>query len=314
MRDLPFSSSEEIAGAAGLHERYVREWLGGMAAARIVEVTADGQRFRLPAAHAAHLTRASAADNLAVFSQYISVLGTVEDLIVESFRNGGGVGYEEYSRFHDIMAEDSGQSVLPALHTSILPLFPDLTSRLTAGIHVLDVGCGRGKALLSLACRYPGSQFTGYDFCLPPLREARKEATLLGLENITFVQQDLTYFEPTRTFDLITAFDAIHDQARPDAVLRAIYRALKPEGYFLMQDIDASSNVAQNLEHPLGPLLYTISTMHCMSVSLASGGLGLGTMWGTERALHMLANAGFQDVQIHRLPHDVQNCYYTLRK
>src|SRR5690606_3222684 len=109
--------------------------------------------------------------------------------------------------------------------------------------------------------------------------------------------------------DLVTAFDAIHDQARPAAVLANIRRALRPGGVFLMQDIRASSHLERNKDHPLGPYLYTISTMHCMSVSLATGGEGLGTVWGEEKALEMLREAGFARVELHRLPHDIMNNY-----
>jgi 2-polyprenyl-3-methyl-5-hydroxy-6-metoxy-1,4-benzoquinol methylase len=115
-------------------------------------------------------------------------------------------------------------------------------------------------------------------------------------------------------FDLITAFDAIHDQAKPDLVLREIVAALRPGGTFLMQDILASSHLEKNLENPLAPFLYTISTMHCMSVSLAQGGAGLGTCWGRELAEKMLRDAGLHEIRVEKLPHDDMNYYYISRK
>ncbi len=132
-----------------------------------------------------------------------------------------------------------------------------------------------------------------------------------------FEVRDLTTFHldgPSARFDLITFFDAIHDQARPDRVPAGICRALKPDGVYLMQDISASSQMENNLDHPLAPLLYTISTMHCMTVSLAQGGIGLGTMWGREKAREMLRNAGFGEIDIHQLEHDIQNDYYVVRR
>jgi 2-polyprenyl-3-methyl-5-hydroxy-6-metoxy-1,4-benzoquinol methylase len=110
--------------------------------------------------------------------------------------------------------------------------------------------------------------------------------------------------------DLITAFDAIHDQARPDKVLAAIAKALKPNGTFLMQDIAASSHMHKNCDHPAGPFLYTISCMHCMTVSLAQNGAGLGAMWGEEQAREMLHAAGFSRIDVKKLPHDFQNSYF----
>lgn len=115
-------------------------------------------------------------------------------------------------------------------------------------------------------------------------------------------------------YGLITAFDAIHDQSKPEQVLKNIYEALAPGGTFLMQDIAASSNVENNIDHPIAPFLYTISCMHCMSVSLAGGGPGLGAMWGKEKALEMLKNARFRDIRIEQLSHDIQNHYYITVK
>lgn len=314
MGQLAASTSDEIAGAAGLNERYVREWLGAMATSKIVTVDPEGKRYALPPEHAAFLTRAAGADNMAVFGQYISVLGSVEDHIVECFKNGGGVPYEAYNRFHEVMAEESGQTVLSSLLETILPLVPGIQKRLKEGIEVLDIGCGSGRALNLMAKTYPNSRFTGYDLCEEPIATATAEAAKQGLTNVQFKQRDLTDFKPEKQYDFITAFDAIHDQARPDKVLSGVYQALKPDGVFLVQDIDASSHVVNNMDHPIGPLLYTISTFHCMSVSLAQGGMGLGTVWGTEKAQEMFREAGFSDVKINRLEHDFQNCFYVIRK
>ncbi|MGH7710609.1 MAG: transcriptional regulator, partial [Gemmatimonadaceae bacterium] len=161
MSKVPHGTSHEIAVSTGLNERYVREWLGAMLTAGVLEYDHATSRFSLPAEHAAFLTRAAAADNLAVFAQYIAVLGTVEDDIVECFRNGGGVPYERFPRFHEVMAEDSGQSVMSTLESHILPLVSGLTDRLARGIHVLDAGCGRGRVLNRLAELFPRSRFVG---------------------------------------------------------------------------------------------------------------------------------------------------------
>jgi 2-polyprenyl-3-methyl-5-hydroxy-6-metoxy-1,4-benzoquinol methylase len=313
MATLPASTSHEIASAAGLDERYVREWLGAMTTGGIIACDASGTRFHLPAEHAACMTRAAAADNMATLSQYFAVLGSVEDEVVDCFHNGGGVPYSSFRRFHEVMAEDSGQSVLPMLVDEILPLAAGIPEALERGIDVLDIGCGSGRALNLMARTWPNSHFVGYDLSAEAVQAARREAARHGVSNIRFEQRDLTHFSEPARYDLITAFDAIHDQKDPLRVLRGIASALRPGGTFLMQDIAGSSHVHKNLDHPIGPLLYTISCMHCMTVSLAQGGAGLGAMWGSEMAGELLRQAGFSEITVRHLPHDVQNNYTIAR-
>lgn len=316
MADAPPLTSAELAGRARLVERYVREWLGALVVSGVVEFDPAHSTYRLPPEHAALLTDGGSA-NLAVFAQYIPLLGTVEDDVARCFRDGGGVPYSRYTRFHEVMAQDSGQTVLPALFEHILPLAAGLGERLAAGVNVLDVGCGRGRALLLMAQRFPNSHFTGYDLSADAVVWAQEQARRQGLGNLRFETRDLSDFENSATpgaFDFVTTFDAVHDQARPLAVLKGIFRTLKSGGVYLMQDIHASSHVHNNCNHPLGTLLYTISCMHCMTVSLAQGGDGLGAMWGREHAETLLRTAGFEDVAVHQLAHDVQNDYYVMHK
>jgi 2-polyprenyl-3-methyl-5-hydroxy-6-metoxy-1,4-benzoquinol methylase len=133
---------------------------------------------------------------------------------------------------------------------------------------------------------------------------------------VAFEQRDLSTFDVDATpeaFAYVTTFDAVHDQARPLALLRGIRRTLEPGGVYLMQDIQGSSHVHENLEHPGAPLLYMISCMHCMTVSLAQGGEGLGAMWGEQKARELLAEAGFTSVDVHLLEHDPFNAYFVVR-
>jgi len=313
MSELPPSTSEQIAMAARLKERYVREWLGAMVTGGIVEYDPDHGTYRLPPEHASSLIREAASDNIAVFAQYIPLMGTVEDKIVECFKKGGGVPYSDFGRFHEVMAEDSGQTVVAALMDSILYLVPGLVEDLKRGIDVLDVGCGSGRALNLMARHFPESRFTGYDISQQAIAMGRTEAEQQGITNLRFEVKDVTALDASLQYALITAFDAIHDQAQPDRVLQGIATALHANGTFLMQDIAASSQVHKNIDHPVGPLLYTLSCMHCMTVSLASNGAGLGAMWGEEMARKMLKEAGFTKVEIKKLPHDFQNIYYIIK-
>jgi ubiquinone/menaquinone biosynthesis C-methylase UbiE len=318
MRNQAPQTSAEIAARAGLHERYVREWLGAMVTSGVVSFDpGHGGRYQLPAEHAAYLTRAAAADNLAVFTQYFAVLGSVEDDVVNCFRNGGGVPYERFPRFHAVMAEDSGQSVLSSLESHILPLVPGLADRLARGARALDAGCGSGRILNRLAELFPRSRFVGMDLSEDAIRTAREEAAARGLGNVEFVTADLSAFDQSsqsESFDLVTTFDAVHDQARPLKLLQGIHRALKRDGVYLMQDIKGSSHLEKNIDHPIGTFLYTVSCLHCMTVSLAQGGEGLGAMWGEEKTREYLERAGFGTVEKHELSHDIQNNWYVVRK
>lgn len=307
--------SVELAGESGLDERYVREWLGALTAARVLEMDSERDVYRLPAEHAARLTRQAEA-NLAVYAQFPGLLGGVEDDVLRCFRKGGGVPYERYERFHEVMAEDSGQTVLPALIDHILPLAPGLIERLGAGIRVLDAGCGRGRALMLMARQFPRSRFVGFDLSEEAIGWAREQAEKEGIDNLQFEVRDLSDFdreaEPA-SFDLVTTFDAVHDQARPLNVLTGIRRSLADDGVYLAQDIRGTSHPHSDADLPLGPFLYAVSVMHCMTVSLAQGGEGLGTMWGIERIRDHLERAGFGSIEVHRLEHDEQNDYFVAR-
>jgi SAM-dependent methyltransferase len=314
MAGRPPATSRQIAEAANLNERYVREWLGAMVTGRIVDYNPDAGTYALPPEHAAFLTRAAGPNNLAGPTQIIALLAQVEEPIVACFRNGGGVPYSAYPRFQRLMAEDSATVHDAALIESILPLVPGLAERLQAGIDVADVGCGSGHAINLMAKAFPRSRFTGFDFSEEGIQTGRREAQELGAANATFELRDVTALDLHDRFDLITAFDAIHDQAHPAQVLAGIAGALRPDGVFLMVDIRASSNLHENLELPLAPMLYTASTLHCMTVSLALAGDGLGTMWGEQTARRMLADAGFTRVEVKQIDGDMFNNYFVATK
>ncbi|MHB8669562.1 MAG: class I SAM-dependent methyltransferase [Acidimicrobiales bacterium] len=314
MARLAPSTSIDIAKVADLNERYVREWLGAMVTGRIVEHDADLGTYWLPPEHAASLTRDAGPHNVASFAQFISLLGNVEDGIVERFRTGGGLPYSEFPKFQRLMAEDSAQVFDAALIDGTLPLVDGLVERLRAGIDVADVGCGSGHAINLMAAAYPASRFVGFDFSEEGVAAGRAEAKAMGLVNARFEVKDAAALDLTDAFDFITAFDAVHDQAKPAQMLAGIADALRPNGVFLCVDIAASSHVHENTDHPLGPFLYTISCMHCMTVSLAYGGDGLGAMWGEQVATQMLAEAGFGSIEVKKVEGDILNNYYVAHR
>jgi ubiquinone/menaquinone biosynthesis C-methylase UbiE len=314
LAQLPPSTSERIAQAAGLQERYVREWLAAMVTGRIMEYDAASRTYRLPAEHAAWLTRAAGPNNLAFQTQYIVLLASVQDEVVDCFSQGGGVPYSSFPQFQQLMAQDSAQVVDASLLQVTLPSIPGLVERLQAGIDVTDIGCGSGHAINVMAQAFPRSRFVGYDLSPEGIAAARAEAKRLGVTNSSFEVQDASVLDTPGRYDLITAFDAIHDQARPAQVLATIARALRPRGIFLMVDIAASSHLEENMDHPLAPFLYTISCNHCMTVSLAANGEGLGTMWGEQKARQMLSAAGFTQLEVKHVEADFTNSYYIASK
>jgi len=310
----PGSTSHQLADAGHLHERYVREWLGGMVTAGIVRYDPDTRTHVLPPEHAAVLTEAAGPDNMAPLMQYIGVMGQVEPRIVERFHHGGGLSYADYPDFHRIMAQESAVVNDASLVDGILPLVDGLPDRLEAGIDVADIGCGSGHAINLMAAAYPASRFTGYDFSADAIATARREAAAWGLSNARFEVLDVTALDVAGGFDAVTAFDAIHDQAHPARVLRNIHRALRPGGVFLMVDIRAESQVEDNVRLPWASYLYAISMFHCMSVSLGLGGDGLGTVWGRQVAERMVSAAGFTSIEAKDIEADPFNTYYVALK
>ena len=306
-------TSEEIAARAGLNERYVREWLGAMATGGVFEYDAATRRFTLPAEHAACLTGASSR-NLAAGSQTVPMLAKRLPRVVESFRNGGGVSYAEY-RPDFTEAQDASWRLLydGLLIKGFLPAAKGLPERLQAGIRVADLGCGTGHAVNLMAREYPASTFTGYDFGEDAIARARAEAQAMGLANARFEALDVTRLPAGPAFDLITSFDAIHDQREPAAVLRRAAEALAPGGVYLMIEPKASSNLEDNIGNPFAPYMYGISVLHCLTVSLAEGGTGLGTCWGEQVARRMLAEAGLGRVEVVDAP-GPQNSIYICRR
>lgn len=304
------STSEQIARSAGLQERYVREWLAAMVTGRIIEFDSASGTYRLPGEHAAWLTRAAGLNNLAFQQQYIVLLASVQDEVVECFSRGGGVPYSSFPQFQSLMAEDSAQIMDVSLVQTALPLIPGMVERLQEGIDVADIGCGSGHAINLMAQAFPNSRFVGYDISQEGIAAAQAEAKRLGVTNSHFEVQNVADLDTPGHYDLITAFDSIHDQAQPTQVLRAIEKVLRPQGIFLMVDFAASSYLHENMHHPLAPFLYTISCNHCMTVSLASNGEGLGTMWGEQKARQMLIEAGFTHLEVKQVEGDTFNNYF----
>jgi 2-polyprenyl-3-methyl-5-hydroxy-6-metoxy-1,4-benzoquinol methylase len=313
----------EIASMSGLHERYLREWLGIMTAGKVVELSMapDGEDlFYLPPEHAAFLTRSSGNNNLGVYTQEIPLLTSCAmEPVNQAFSTGDGVPFSCYPDFQRFMTELSNAKHQEVLISRFLPSIDkgELVHRLHRGIRVCDLGCGEGVAMNLMAEAFPKSSFTGIDNHSGAIDAARVQAKEMGLANVRYLDLDAVAISGNenfyRQFNYVCAFDAIHDQSRPLEALRGVRYMLAPGGLFSMVDIKASSRLADNLDHPMAMFLYTVSLMHCLPIGLNDNGAGLGMMWGRQKAAAMLAEAGFTQIETLEMEHDGFNLHYLCR-
>ena len=296
------ATSKELADRAGLKERYVREWLGAMASGGIFSYEPATRTYTLPEEHATLLT-GDGPLNVTPMSRMVNHLGSHVPRLVGCFRDGGGIPYSAYRPVFTGCMDDVWRRIYDhQLVSGFIPAVDGLNASLDKGIRVLDIGCGTGHAINILAREFPRSTFVGYDIGEDAIAAARSEAERMRLANASFEVVDVANLPSNPKFDLITAFDAIHDQKAPDAVLRGVREALAPGGAFMMVEFKFSSRLEENVANPFAPMYYGISLMHCMPVSLAVDGQGLGTVWGEQLAREYLAEAGFGNVSTFDAP------------
>lgn len=316
---LPPVTSSELAKSAGLHERYVREWLSAMYVGGIVSATdsPDG-KFYLPAENAAFLTWGRGPENVAVLSQYISILSSFEAKTAECFRSGGGIPVSEFGELKAIMAADAAQTIASSLVDWILPLGDGmLLADLRAGIDVLDVECGSGINLITLAKAFRLSWFTGYDSNQAHIAVARHAAEKEGLHNVRFKCMQVTESSEYAAYDVVTCFGGLVETGDVKNVVARIFEVLRRGGTFLLQDVAASSDARSNRKHPAGPLLYTISVMFSIPATMFKTGKeeeAVGVMWGNDRALELVRKVGFKCDGVKQLPDDHCNVFFFCQR
>jgi SAM-dependent methyltransferase len=302
------ATSAELAQRAGLQERYVREWLGAMVTSGFFEF--DGGVYTLPPEHAKFLTGDTAANVAPMASMLRAFAGTLPEL-EKSFADGGGVPHAAFRAHFEAAGATPGDTWRHIYEEQLVDGFlgavAGLNEKLAEGASVLDLGCGVGHAVRVAARAFPRSEFTGLDIDPQAIDAARAPA---DSGNARFVVGDAA--ELTGQYDVIMAFDAIHDQKDPAEVLRRVRASLAPGGVFVMVDAKFSTAVENNVGDPYAPLCYAISLMYCTTVSLAEGGAALGAMWGVELAERMLAEAGFDEVTVVDSPR-LQNCVFACR-
>ncbi|RCN29150.1 methyltransferase domain protein [Ancylostoma caninum] len=310
----------QVAEASGCKERYVQEWLAVMGAGDVITVTED-EKYFIPKEHVADLTGGVAI----MLSSFLPVLMRGYDKISEVFGKDGPLGlrYSDFTDFYVTMASFSEALHKKHLTSDSIPaLGPDIKERLeNGGMMCLDVGCGKGFHAALLAENFPKSNFTGIDVTLEAVHLANQQRKDNGqtFDNLAFIQMDAGKMDADweNKYDVVTIFDACHDQMRPDLCLKEIYRVLKPGGVFGMLEVNGSSNVYKDKQEMglVATQMYGCSMFHCLPVSSNSeDALGLGAMWGKERAVKLLKEAGFKDITVLPTPQFVINILYVCKK
>ncbi|KAK0393167.1 hypothetical protein QR680_000085 [Steinernema hermaphroditum] len=312
-------TAEIVAEKAVLKARYVREWLSSMACADFLEVTEDGGAFWMSEEKKAILC-GDAPHPAIQFNIFSQQFGFVFNTICAVFKKDGprGTTYEQYDDFCTKMNKLSQSMHSKHFVSDLLPMI-DLNAALQKGVEMLDVGCGSGFHVHTLAQQYPNSKFVGIDNFAGAVVAGNEASKERGLDNATFARHDAARLpeEWSGRFDWVTIFDACHDQTRPDLCLQEVYRVLKPGGVFSMVEVKGTSNVFEDKETSGdgAAFQYGISLFHCLPIgSNSDDALGLGTKWGEKRARKLLELAGFDDIDVRDTPFFPGNVLYQCRK
>ncbi len=299
----------QIAGRAGLSERYVREWASTMAAAGYLDYRPADATFRMSREQAMVLAREDNTFFTGGAFQYAVACYRQIGKLTDAFRNGGGVPFTDFG-------PEIVEAIERLFHAGYeawvadqwIPAVPNLKARLDAGADVAEVGCGAGQCIVPVAAAFPNSRFTGYDVDAASIARARAKAANAGVgDRLVLERMPAENIPAADRFDLVMAFNCIHDMANPRGALAGIRRALKPGGLLMWSEADASDRLEENLT-PSGRTMYGASTMHCMTVSLAQGGEGLGAVIGEGLARELAREAGFAGFE--RLP--VKNPFHQV--
>lgn len=303
----------EFAVQTGLNERYLREWLGAMTAAKYITYDAATGRYAMPPEHAMILADENSPFFMGGFMQMIVPEVGMAPKLLDAFRTGKGVPQSEYPpEVFEAIERGSAPMYQHSLVRKWIPAMPQVVAALNAGGTMLDVGCGSGRAVIALALAYPKARLFGYDGHAGSVERARANARAAGVaDRVTFDVVDCTKL-PAEQFDFIATFDVIHDSVDPVGLLKSIRGALKPDGSYLMVEVNVSNQLEDNI-NPMGRMMYSASTLYCMTVSLAHGGAGIGALMGEPKARELSAAAGF--TQFKRLPvKDAFSVLYELRR
>jgi 2-polyprenyl-3-methyl-5-hydroxy-6-metoxy-1,4-benzoquinol methylase len=311
LAELGTTTGGELAASTGLDERWVTEWLLGMAAADLL-TTDEGATFTMPPEAVAvlvdpdHLANAVGAFGGGRPSGYV-------DALAEAFRTGIGPSYDDQGvqATHEVERLSAAWS-RNALVPLLLPRLDGVVARLEAGGRVLDLGCGGGVAMAAVASAFPSAQVEGID--LSSLAVERARENLAGLANATVRLGRAEDVTDAEAYDLVLTFDVLHDMTRPTDAVAAVHRALRPDGAWLVKEIRCAPTWAENRKNPMLAMFYGFSVTGCLpSATSEPGGAGLGTVGlHGERLREMAEAAGFTHVTVHDVD-DPANLYYEIR-
>ncbi len=306
--------SKEVADKGELNERFVREWLLGQAAAGLIDRHGDG-RFELTDVQAAVLVDEDHSLDFAAGAFLGGIDRAVLDKIEQSFRTGIGVTYEEQG---PSAAAGLARMIAPwsrlALIPVVLPAMSGVLPKLETGASVVDVGCGGGIVLTTLAEAFPNSRFVGYDPSPAAIDLARQRADEIGLGNIDWVVAGGEDLPASNDVDLIITFDCMHDMPFPGRTAAAIRQAIADDGTWLLKDIRSTGDFVSDRRNPLLAMFYGFSITSCLQSSLSDpDGDGLGTLGLHASAARTLTEAaGFSRFVTHDLD-DPANLYYEIQ-
>jgi len=291
---------EELARKTRLDRRYLQEWLGAMTAAQYVEYDPATRRYRLPPEHAFVVADETSPFFVGGFLEIVVPLVGQAPKLLRAFRNGKGVPQRAYpAETFEAIERSSAAWYRHRLVQEWLPTMPDVVEKLRAGGAYADVGCGSGRAAITVAKAFPEARVSGFDNHTGSIARARKNARAERLgRRVTFEARDAKRM-PKGRFDLVSTFDVVHDAADPLGLMTAIRKALAPGGTYLMLETNAAPTVEGNVS-PIGKFLYSVSTLYCMTQSLAANGAGLGAAMGEPKARELAEEAGFG--RFRRLP------------
>ena len=304
-------SSEEIAARTNTVERYIREWLVNQTACGYVEYDPASNKYFLPPEQALLLCDENHGFFVSGFYSAKAVMQAV-NRVADSFRNGGGVPWNEQDPDLFIGTEFSFRPFYSAYLTATwIPALQGIEQKLRAGGKIADIGCGRGASTLIMARAYPKSKTYGFDYHEPSIQYARDAARKAGVAERTIFDVARSDDFPDGPYDLITFCVCLHDMPDPVAAAKRAFETLSKDGSVMIVETMAGNSVQENC-NSIGQIFSAVSTLCCLTNSIAQGGSGLGAIATEKEIRDVLTTAGFTSFQ--RIGESLLNRVYEARK